>query len=115
MKGVCTEFGLKTSVRGFKRAGAQRRFPFLPFLLKYAVVASEKSHPVIPTKSLAVPSTDRQVVSYVRSSIHFSLNSDVSEDYPKQAMFAKAGHKITHTRKSITEAKSLVFTRSCVL
>lgn len=57
MKGVCTDLGLETSVRGFKRAGAQRRFPFLPFLLKRAVVARETSHPAIPTKNLAVPST----------------------------------------------------------
>lgn len=49
-------------------------------------------------------------MSYVRSSILFSLNTDVSEDYPKQARFARAGHKNTHTRRSITEAKSSVFT-----
>lgn len=57
MKGVCTDLGLETSVRGYKRAGTQRRFPFLPFLLKCDIVAREKSHPAIPTKSLAVPST----------------------------------------------------------
>lgn len=59
MKGVCTDLGVETSVCGFKRAGAQRRFPFLPFLLKPAIVAKEKPHPAIPTKSLAVPSTAR--------------------------------------------------------
>lgn len=49
-------------------------------------------------------------MSYVRSSIHFSLNTDVNEDYPKQARSARGGHKNTPTRKSVTEAKSLVFT-----
>lgn len=54
-------------------------------------------------------------MSSVSSSIHFSLNTDVSEDYPKQARFARAGHKNTQTRKTITEAKSLVFTHGYVL
>lgn len=49
-------------------------------------------------------------MSYVRSSIYFSLNTDVNEDYPKQARSARGGHKNTPTKKSVTEAKSLVFT-----
>lgn len=57
MKGVCTDLGLETSVHGFKRAGAQRRFSFLLFLLKHAIAAREKTHPATPTRSLAVPST----------------------------------------------------------
>lgn len=48
-------------------------------------------------------------MSYVRSSIHCSLSTDVSEDYPKQARFARAGHKNTHTRKSVIEAKSHLY------
>lgn len=41
MKGMCTDLGLETSVCGFKRTCAQRRFPFLTFLLKHAIVVRQ--------------------------------------------------------------------------
>lgn len=53
MKAVNTDLGSETLACGFKKAGA---LPFLPFLLKCAIVAREKSHPAIPTKSLALSS-----------------------------------------------------------
>lgn len=56
MKAVNTDLGSETLACGFKKAGAKRTLPFLPFLLKCAIVAREKSHPAIPTKSLALSS-----------------------------------------------------------
>lgn len=102
MKAVHTDLGLETSACGFKNTDAQRTLPLQPFLLKYAIVAREKITSCNTYKEPGfIIHCSRQVVSYVRSSIHFCLNTDVRADYPKQARFVRADHKNTHTQGTI--------------